>query len=271
MHPLVSVIIPTKNSSEFLEACLESIKSQTYKNVEIIVVDNDSTDNTKEIAKKYTDKVFNYGPERSAQRNFGAKNSQGEFVVFIDSDMEVTPRVMESCVLAMEKGNAKGVIIPEESFGQGFWAKCKWLEKKCYEGVEKIESLRCLKTSVYKKIGGHNTELVFSEDKDLDIRVKKAGYIVGRIESYIRHNEGKPSLLKLLRKKRGYAQTANKFAQLHPREFAWQRNIFNRYRLYLKGIKYLFLYPHLYLGMFFMKTCEFCWALIGILAQVGRK
>lgn len=50
-NPLVSVIIPTQNSFKTLEKCLKSVKNQSYKNVEIIVVDNNSTDNTKEIAK----------------------------------------------------------------------------------------------------------------------------------------------------------------------------------------------------------------------------
>jgi probable beta-1,3-galactosyltransferase len=58
--PVVSVIIPTYKSSRTLEKCLESIKNQTYKNIEIIVVDNNSTDNTKEIAKKFTQKVINF-------------------------------------------------------------------------------------------------------------------------------------------------------------------------------------------------------------------
>ena len=74
---LVSVIVPTKNSEQFLEKCLDSIKKQTYKRVEIIVVDNNSTDNTKKIARKFTNKVFNKGPERSAQMNFGAKKAKG--------------------------------------------------------------------------------------------------------------------------------------------------------------------------------------------------
>ena len=80
-NPLVSVIITTKNSSRTLETCLKSIKDQTYKNIELIVIDNNSIDNTKEIAKKYTNKVFNYGPERSAQRNFGAKQAKGEYLL----------------------------------------------------------------------------------------------------------------------------------------------------------------------------------------------
>src|SRR5206468_1500632 len=96
--PLVSIVIPTKNSGEFLEACLRSIKEQTYTNIEIIVVDNSSSDNTQEIARKYTDKVFTKGPERSAQRNFGAQSSSGDYLLIIDSDMELSPNVIAECV-----------------------------------------------------------------------------------------------------------------------------------------------------------------------------
>ena len=62
---LISVIIPTRNSSRTIEKCLQSIKDQSYENIELIVVDNNSTDNTKDIANRFTDKVFNFGPERS--------------------------------------------------------------------------------------------------------------------------------------------------------------------------------------------------------------
>src|SRR5690242_13999566 len=95
---LVSVIVPTKNSQHFLDACLRSIKNQSYKNIELIVVDNNSTDKTKNIAKKYTKRVYNKGPERSAQRNFGASVSKGAYVVFIDSDMQLTKNVIKNCV-----------------------------------------------------------------------------------------------------------------------------------------------------------------------------
>lgn len=56
--PLISVIIPTKNSAKTLEDCLISITNQSYTPVEIIVVDNFSTDETPNIAKKYTEKVW---------------------------------------------------------------------------------------------------------------------------------------------------------------------------------------------------------------------
>ncbi len=63
--PLVSVIIPTRNSTRTIEICLQSIKKQSYPKNEIIVVDNYSWDKTKKIAQKYA-KVYNKSPERSS-------------------------------------------------------------------------------------------------------------------------------------------------------------------------------------------------------------
>ena len=62
--PSVSIIITTKNEEKHIENLLRSITSQTYKNIEIILVDNYSTDRTREIAKKYTNKIYSKGPDR---------------------------------------------------------------------------------------------------------------------------------------------------------------------------------------------------------------
>ena len=66
------MIVTTKNEEKNIENCLQSIKSQTYKNLELIIVDNFSDDKTVEIAKTYEAEVYLKGNERSAQRNFGA-------------------------------------------------------------------------------------------------------------------------------------------------------------------------------------------------------
>ena len=85
----VSIIITTKNEQDVIKDLLKSIKGQTYKNIEIVVVDNNSTDKTKEIAGRYTKLVFNKGPERSAQRNYGVEKCTGSFVVILDADMQL--------------------------------------------------------------------------------------------------------------------------------------------------------------------------------------
>jgi len=139
MQPLVSVIVPTKNSEAFLEKCLVSVREQSYPDVEVIVVDNFSSDGTPEIAKKYTRKFYQKGPERSSQRNYGAKMSKGKYVVFFDSDMELSKKVVKECVEVISSDKKMGgVIIPEISVGEGFWAKCKALERECYIGDETI-------------------------------------------------------------------------------------------------------------------------------------
>ncbi|MHB1679015.1 MAG: glycosyltransferase family 2 protein [bacterium] len=81
VNPLVSVIITTKNEEKNIGMCLKSIKSQSYQNIEIIVVDNQSSDKTKEIAAKFTNLIYDKGPERSAQRNYGVSVSRGEYIV----------------------------------------------------------------------------------------------------------------------------------------------------------------------------------------------
>jgi len=241
-----------------------------YKNVETIINDDvtstDDTENIVEDFKKQGMRVL-YVQENTSMaqgRKRGSSYANGEILLHLDSDMRLEPEVVMECVSLIERG-ADALVIPEESFGIGFWAQCKWLEKKCYEGVAQIESLRCLKASVYSAVGGHNPKLVFSEDKDLDIRVKKAGYTVERTKSKIFHNEGNLSLQGTLSKKFSYVNTADQFAALHPQEFAWQINIFNRFYLYLKNVNYFFKYPHLYLGMLFMKTSEFVVGLLGFI------
>src|SRR5665811_1228312 len=102
---MVSVIITTKNEERNIENCLKSIKEQSYSNIEIIVVDNYSSDKTKEIARRYTDKVYDKGPERSAQRNYGMiDKSSGEYVMFVDADMVSSRDLIGDCVEFIERG-----------------------------------------------------------------------------------------------------------------------------------------------------------------------
>lgn len=258
-NSLVSVIVPTKNSSGFLDKCLESIKNQTYKNLEIVVVDNNSTDNTKEIAKKYTDKVFNQGPERSAQRNYGVKNCGGDQVLIIDSDMELSDLVVEQCMAKINSvPEIKGVIIPEESFGKGFWAKCKKLEKSFYVGVEWMEAARFFTKNDFLDVGGYNENMVSGEDWDLSQKIGQLGKI-SRIDQYIFHNEGYPKLYNILKKKFYYAQNILKYLNENKSQqnIKKQADIVQRYKLFFSQPKKLFKNPFVGVGMLFMKTCEF--------------
>ena len=83
-RPLVTVVVPTRNSERTLANCLESIRRQAYPRIELVVVDNSSTDDTLAIARRYADQALTIGPERSAQRNHGWRAGHGELVVFVD-------------------------------------------------------------------------------------------------------------------------------------------------------------------------------------------
>lgn len=258
---IVSVIVPTKNSSATLDDCLASVKDQSYNRnlIEIVVVDNFSTDTTPQIAQKYTKHFFSKGPERSAQRNYAVSKSRGEYVLIIDSDMKLSKHVIEQCVQAMEnEQTVTGVIIPEESFGEGFWAQCKKLERSFYVGVPYMEAARFFKKTDYAHLGGYDTQMVSGEDWDLSQRIEKLGKL-SRIDSFIYHNEGRISLVKTIKKKYYYAKKFSNYTQNSKSNanLSSQTNVFKRYHLFLSEPIRLFRNPLLGAGMLFMKTCEF--------------
>ena len=89
-----SVIIPTYNRANFIEQTILDIINQSYDNWELIIIDDGSTDNTKEVVSKFThDKNIHYyfqeNSERSIARNYGIKNAKGDFICFVDSDEKV--------------------------------------------------------------------------------------------------------------------------------------------------------------------------------------
>ncbi|HXK34991.1 MAG TPA: glycosyltransferase [Candidatus Paceibacterota bacterium] len=272
MNSLVSIIIPTKNSARTLAACLASVKSQDYKDIEIIVVDNKSSDGTKEIAFNYTDKVFDYGPERSAQRNFGVKNSKGDHVFIVDSDMKLSPLVISACVNKMKDGKIKAVIVPEESFGEGFWAKCKKLERSYYVGVSWMEGARFFKRDVFLEMSGYDEENTGTEDFDLSQRIKEkyGESSIDRIAEFIYHNEDHINLFKTCKKKFYYARRLSKYKSIlaNKENFRRQASLFERYKLVFRKPKILFRDPVIGAGMLFMKACEFFCGGLGYLQGI---
>lgn len=260
--PKVSVIIPTKNSDSVIAACLHSIAIQSYKKIEVIVVDNNSTDKTKEISKNYTQKVFNQGPERSAQRNFGVKKASGEYVFIIDSDMQLSRNVVKSCVRAMlENKKFQGIIVPEESFGEGYWAACKKLERSFYVNCDWMEAARFFRKSAFEEINGYNVHLNGGEDYDVSQRIeeKYGKGSIGRISSFIYHNEGRLNLVKTLRKKFYYAQNLDAYSsqEANASKYKQQASIVKRYQLFFSQPQKLLTNPIIAGGMLFMKTAEF--------------
>lgn len=256
---LVSIIITTRNSAGTLQALLQSIKNQSYKNIETIVVDNNSVDGTVAIAKKFTSSVFNKGPERSMQRNFGARKSKGKYLFFLDSDMELSKGVVSECVskFTVKLGEVKvgGLIVPEKSFGSGFWVKAKTLERKINEGQCYFEAARFFPADIFKEVGGYDENLTGPEDWELPERIAK-NYIIARVKNYIYHNEGRHTLLGLARKKYYYGLSAHKYLKKHRKSPLNQRTIYLLRSAYYRNWRELLNNPLLYLGMWVMLVVE---------------
>jgi hypothetical protein len=272
-QPLVSIIVTTRNNCETIDACLLSIKAQDYPNIELVVVDNFSTDATADIARQYTELVYSLGPERSAQRNYAVDMATGEYVVIIDSDMELSPSVISACVAKMQANPALGgLTIPEESFGQGFWAQCKKLERSFYVGIDWIEAARFFRRDLFMQAGGYDSELVSGEDWDLSRRVAQLAPL-DRVDEFILHNEGRLSLGATLRKKYYYAGLAGAYLSKHGvgSKLTNQVGPLQRYKLFFSRPGKLMKNPLTSAGMLFMKTCEFGFGGMGYLMAKRKK
>lgn len=256
MKAKVSVIVTTKNSANTVEDFLKSIKNQTYKNIEIILVDNNSTDKTVDITKKYTKNIFIKGPERSAQRNFGVSCAKGNFVLILDSDMVLTEDVVKECVELMDRDTSVGgIIVPEKSFGSNFWAKVKAFEREINEGESYFEAARFFPKKIFLEFKGYDENLTGPEDWDLPQRILKK-YKISRIKSYILHNEGKASLINLMKKKYYYGLSVHRYLSKQKISPISSKTVYLLRIAYYKNWKKLISNPVLTLGMILMLTLE---------------
>lgn len=103
-NPLISIIIPVYNSEKYLTKCLNSIMDQTYQNLEIICVNDGSTDTSPEILKNYTERdsrikiISQKNQGLSSARNTGIKHASGEYLTFVDSDDYIKSKMIEHLV-----------------------------------------------------------------------------------------------------------------------------------------------------------------------------
>ena len=112
MKYLVSIIVPMYNSEKYIVRCIDSLLEQSYENIEIIVVDDGSSDNSVEIIKKYNDNRINIYQKRnegvSATRNLGIEKSNGDFLLFVDSDDYVSKDIVK---VMLDKVNSENSMI----------------------------------------------------------------------------------------------------------------------------------------------------------------
>lgn len=123
---LVSVIVPIYNMAEKLDRCIQSIVDQTYSNLEIILVDDGSTDNSKELCRKWysNDKRIRLSDEKvnkgqAAARNIGLLMSSGQYIMFVDSDDFIEINTVEIALKSLRKNNSDICIYNFWNYDEG--------------------------------------------------------------------------------------------------------------------------------------------------------
>ena len=277
MNNLVSVIIPTKNSSKFLENCLISIKKQTYKDIEVIIVDGKSTDETRAVAKVYNCKLYTFVPkvkkglfDATPKRNYGGKMAKGDFLYFVDADMILSKNVITESVHVCITKKIDAVIIPEDSFGQGPWAKAKNLERRFYWNDDGVESPRFFRKNIWEKLGGYDETIAGGgDDRDLYQKAIEQGCKVQRITSMVLSNEGKPTFWGLMKKQFMYKQEILHYMKKRP--IHGIKSYFPFRRSHIENFGIFFSRPKDTFFLFIMKSGEIIGSIAGIFYAIVKR
>lgn len=229
----LSVVITTRNEADNIANCIHAFDA-FRDDVEIIVVDNQSTDDTKKIAADLGAKVQDKGPERSAQRNLGWQTASADWVVVLDADM-ILPRetIAEIFECSRRRSNAfEAYWIPEVRTGTGLRVKARNFERSFYDGTC-IDALRLFHKSVLEATGGYDENLIAGpEDWELDIRVLATGARCAVLKNHLIHNEKKLSLKRMLEKKAYYSKSMATYQAKWPGHPALKKQFGLGYRFF---------------------------------------
>jgi teichuronic acid biosynthesis glycosyltransferase TuaG len=195
--PLVSIIMPVYNSELFIKKSIRSVLLQTYKNWELIIIDDGSTDNSIEIIRDFEQKenriklITQKNSKQAIARNNGIKNSNGQIIAFLDSDDLWFPQKLEICISQFEKDidliftdsymfendNESIDVANLKKFGVGdcYFEGHKSL--KLFLKQNQIPILTVLlKKRILESVKGFDWDCVPAEDYDLWIRLLKNGF-----------------------------------------------------------------------------------------------
>ncbi len=210
-NPLVTISIPTYNSGAFLKNCLKAIKSQSYKKIEINIVDGGSQDNTIEIAKKFGIKEIIVCKGSLMKARFeGAKKSHGKYVLILDSDQIISKNTIRSCVESINKKHDM-VVLEEDVFSKKtFLEKLFHLDRKLVHTAKDLDPYtsvilprffkKTLLLKAYNNVPKHVIKKASLQDHAiLYLETWKLSKHVGYVRNAVKHME--PSTFKELWRK----------------------------------------------------------------------
>lgn len=189
---LVSVVITTYNRLNFLQQAVNSVKTQTFKNWELLVIDDASPDNTWEwLTELQNEKIRVFrqekNTERSAARNRGLSEAKGEFVMFLDDDDRLRPNGLTDLVKPLSSDSKIVAAVGARwKFKEGVYAtkiehprigfkRVIWPE--LLAGWSSISGQNLYRTAVVRKVGGYKPDFIPCEDRQLWLRVARLGKV----------------------------------------------------------------------------------------------
>ncbi len=237
MKEIASINIPTYNSEKTLEKCIKAAKAQTYKNIEILVIDSYSKDKTLEIAKKYGCKIVMCKGGLLEARILGAKKSKGKYILFLDSDQILHPTTIERAVKKIKKYDS--LWLYERAYNRNkffpslYDADRKLVQKFLEEDVVLprffkknllLKAMQNIPKEIYETCKAHDHLIIWKE-------FKKISNKMGKVENAVEHIE--PSnLIELFRKQFRWGKTTRDFYEKgFYRDLVATRNSFRKFHM----------------------------------------
>lgn len=267
----VSVVIPVLNGEKTLRNCLQSVINQDYEDYEIVVVNNNSQDNTAKIIDEFRARsnkikiVFETKRTRGAARRKGELNSKGKIILMTDADCVVPKNWIREMIKPIVGGNSVAVQGLMKPIIKNYWttqmqmAFLRHVEKHTHDKkADFLDTANCaLKSSVLKDVGYSDAEIWSGNDLDLHIRLKMKGYNVyfKRCEVLHYHSD---TLWKVFKKffKREEWRERIRVKYNCDKSFFPKRSIEPKYRLSLKNVPFRVVQLSAsYLGSFYAKVC----------------
>jgi len=221
---LVSINIPTYNSEETIRRCLESVKAQTYENIEIIIIDSYSQDKTLDIAEEFGAKILKYQGKLLGARELGVRESKGKFILLLDSDQILEKTAIERGVNLLEKYDM--LWLYERAYNRKKWLPSLYdadrilVLEYMVNGIDLLVVLpRFFKTELLIKIFKNipKKAIPFCSAQDHIITTyeakklsKKMGFIGTKEEPSVQHIEP-DNLTKLIKKQYRWGKVTREF------------------------------------------------------------
>lgn len=272
MNPLVSVIIPTYNSGYTLQECLDALRNQNYKNIEIIITDSYSKDKTKEISRHFTDKIID-AESLALARKKGVDLSRGKYIFFLDSDQIINPDTIELSVKVCEEEGFDGVThfecskIHKNTFVERLINYDKWIfhSEQDDDPIYGTAEPRFFKAEFVKKIDFLDNPPITFELAIINLKMNKMGARIKFINAHIYHYE--PSAFwqvfkKFFRYGFYYVAALRRFPNLVLHHSAPRRTYFT-----YRGLRY----PFLLMGLFVLYAVKGVATVSGIIYSAIKK